>query len=168
MCTDFIPGSCCNTQNFLRLQANGPAFILLWYSFLLQPHIALTIDRGAREMTIEGGALWGNVYRTLVDQEDGIFVNGGRCPSVGVSGFVLGGGIGPFSRQYGMAVDSLNEVQIVTVDGELYTLTPEDDPDSEEGRDPKIVPSYPNSRFRPGTIKTSLPVSLKLSTSQND
>lgn len=101
-------------------------------------------------MTIEGGALWGNVYRTLVDQEDGILVNGGRCPSVGVSGFILGGGIGPFSRQYGMAVDGLNEVKIVTADGELYTLTPEDDPDSEEGRNPKNNPLIPEADFVPG------------------
>lgn len=95
-------------------------------------------------MTIQGGALWGHVYRTLVDEQDGILVNGGRCPSVGVSGFILGGGIGPFSRQYGMAIDCLNEVTIVTVDGEVYNLTPEDDPDSEEGRYPMTISSYPN------------------------
>ncbi|KAK7698260.1 hypothetical protein SLS64_012726 [Diaporthe eres] len=58
-------------------------------------------------------------------------VNGGRCPSVGVSGFILGGGIGPFSRSYGMAVDNLIEVSIVTADGELYTVRRDDDQDSE-------------------------------------
>lgn len=84
-------------------------------------------------MTIEGGALWGNVYRTLVDSRDGYMINGGRCPTVGVSGFILGGGIGPFSRQYGMACDNVREITIATADGEIYVVTPEDDPDSPEG-----------------------------------
>lgn len=94
-------------------------------------------------MTIQGGALWGNVYRTLVDEGEGIMVNGGRCPSVGVSGFILGGGIGPFSRSYGMAVDNLIEVSIVTADGELYTVRRDDDQDSENGKYLKMTPPPP-------------------------
>lgn len=97
-------------------------------------NLILTIHREAREITIEGGALWGNVYRTLVDEGDGLMVNGGRCPSVGVSGFILGGGIGPFSRSYGMAVDNLIEVTIVTADAEIYTVRADDDQDSSEGK----------------------------------
>lgn len=84
-------------------------------------------------MTIQGGALWGNVYRTLVDSEDGYMVNGGRCPTVGVSGFILGGGIGPFSRQYGMACDNVLQMTVAAVDEEIYVVTPEDGPDSAEG-----------------------------------
>lgn len=84
-------------------------------------------------LTVEGGALWGNVYRTLVDNEDGLMINGGRCPSVGVSGFILGGGIGPFSRSLGMGVDSLIEVTIVAADGETYTVTAEDAADTANG-----------------------------------
>lgn len=40
----------------------------------------------------------------------------GSCPSVGVAGFVLGGGFGPQSRMHGMASDSLVEADVVTVD----------------------------------------------------
>lgn len=96
-------------------------------------------------MTIQGGALWGHVYRTLIDEEDGNMVNGGRCPSVGVSGFILGGGIGPFSRQYGMAVDCLKEVTIVTADGEVYVIKPEDNQEEEEGRYLQIILLSPKS-----------------------
>jgi FAD/FMN-containing dehydrogenase len=102
--------------------------------------MALTANSEAREMTIQGGALWGHVYQYLVVEEEGLMVNGSRSPSVGVSGHVLGGGIGPFSRQYGMAVDCLNEITIVTADGEVYVLKPEDDPEKEEGRSLKIIP----------------------------
>ncbi|KAL1858162.1 hypothetical protein Daus18300_010043 [Diaporthe australafricana] len=90
-------------------------------------------DKDEMMMTIQGGALWGNVYRALVDDEEGLMINGGRCPSVGVSGFILGGGIGPFSRSLGMAVDNLMEVTIVTADGELTTVSAEDAPDTPEG-----------------------------------
>lgn len=40
----------------------------------------------------------------------------GSCPSVGVAGFVLGGGFGPQSRMHGMASDNLLEADVVTVD----------------------------------------------------
>ncbi|KAG8162692.1 hypothetical protein KVR01_007170 [Diaporthe batatas] len=91
-------------------------------------------DSEALTMTIQGGALWGNVYRVLVDSEDGYMVNGGRCPTVGVSGFLLGGGIGPFSRQYGLGCDNVLEMTVAAADGEIYIVTPADDPDSEEGQ----------------------------------
>ncbi|KAJ0107761.1 hypothetical protein J7T55_000023 [Diaporthe amygdali] len=91
------------------------------------------LDKQNQVLTVEGGALWGNVYRTLVDNEDGLMINGGRCPSVGVSGFILGGGIGPFSRSLGMGVDSLIEVTIVAADGETYTVTAEDAADTANG-----------------------------------
>lgn len=108
--------------------------------------------RAARELTIEGGALWGNVYRTLVDEGDGIMVNGGRCPSVGVSGFILGGGIGPFSRSYGMGVDNLIEVSIVTADGELYIVRRDDDQDSKKGKYLEMTTPPPNAPKQWGSL----------------
>jgi FAD/FMN-containing dehydrogenase len=39
--------------------------------------------------TLEGGAKWGHVYKELVNgRHDGYIINGGRCPTVGVSGFI--------------------------------------------------------------------------------
>lgn len=85
-------------------------------------------------MVMEGGALWGNAYRALINEAyDGFVLNGGRCPTVGVSGFMLGGGLGPFSRSLGMGVDSLLEVTLVTADGRVVTVSHTDHPDSDEG-----------------------------------
>lgn len=85
-------------------------------------------------ITIQGGAIWGQVYRTLVNAGlDGKVVNGGRCPTVGVSGFMLGGGLGPFSRSLGMGVDSLLQISLVTATGALVVVRPTDDPNSEKG-----------------------------------
>ncbi|KAI8628019.1 hypothetical protein F5Y19DRAFT_476813 [Xylariaceae sp. FL1651] len=92
------------------------------------------LDMDAEIMTVEGGALWGNAYKPLINgRHNGWAVNGGRCPTVGVSGFILGGGIGPFSRSLGMGCDTLQEITIVTADGELVTVSERDDPKSNEG-----------------------------------
>jgi hypothetical protein len=48
---------------------------------------------------------------------------GGICPSVGVSGAVLGGGINLFSRSFGLAIDTLEAVTLMTADGELLELS---------------------------------------------
>ncbi|KNG90646.1 hypothetical protein ANOM_001313 [Aspergillus nomiae NRRL 13137] len=75
-------------------------------------------------ITMQGGALWAHAYRQFVIEEvNGLVVNGGRCPTVGVSGFVLGGGLGPFTRKFGMGCDRLLEATLVTGKGELVKVT---------------------------------------------
>ncbi|KAF8464468.1 hypothetical protein BDZ91DRAFT_697832 [Kalaharituber pfeilii] len=76
-------------------------------------------------LTLEGGALWNDAYKLLINRRvdrDQYIVIGGRCSAVGVSGFTLGGGLSPFTRSYGMAIDQLKEVTIVTAEGDLVTL----------------------------------------------
>ncbi|EXJ75887.1 uncharacterized protein A1O5_00395 [Cladophialophora psammophila CBS 110553] len=86
-------------------------------------------------VTLGGGAQWGHAYKALVaGRYDGYMVNGGRCPTVGVSGFVLGGGLGPFTRKFGMGCDSLTEATIVTAKGDLVTVKETDDKQSNEGK----------------------------------
>ena len=46
---------------------------------------------------------------------------GGNSPTVCIGGYVLGGGTSPISRKFGMAVDNLLEVQMITYDGRLVT-----------------------------------------------
>lgn len=44
----------------------------------------------SKTVTIDAGCQWGHVYKTLInDRHDGLIINGGRCPFVGVSGFLL-------------------------------------------------------------------------------
>ncbi len=75
----------------------------------------VAVDRATGNMTITGAA-------TNQDVEDagkplGRTIPGGQCPTVGVAGFVLGGGLGFSMRQYGLAIDSLLATEIVTADG---------------------------------------------------
>ena len=50
-------------------------------------------------------------------------VPGGSCPTVGISGLTLGGGIGVVARAYGLTCDNLTSLQIVTADGQIRTAS---------------------------------------------
>ncbi|WP_189949298.1 FAD-binding oxidoreductase [Streptomyces alanosinicus] len=60
-----------------------------------------------------------DVYRGLAAK--GVTIPAGSCPSVGVSGLVLGGGHGVASRAYGLTCDSLTQATLITADGTQVT-----------------------------------------------
>ncbi|KAK8098971.1 berberine family protein [Apiospora kogelbergensis] len=94
-----------------------------------------TLDMNNRVIYVEGGALWLDVYKRLINgRHNGWAVNGGRCPTVGVSGFLMGAGLGPFSRTMGMGCDSVISITLVTADGDIITVRETDDPKSPEGQ----------------------------------
>ncbi len=60
----------------------------------------------------------------------GLAFNVPHCPSVGLSGFSMGGGMGwNWPRRGGMAVHSIVGAEIVTADGKLLRATPDENPD---------------------------------------
>ena len=56
-------------------------------------------------------------------------VPGGSCPTVGIAGLTLGGGIGVTSRAYGLTCDKLASLTIITADGKALTASPDEHPD---------------------------------------
>jgi hypothetical protein len=50
-------------------------------------------------------------------------VPGGSCPTVGIAGLTLGGGIGVTARAHGLTCDSLESLQIVTANGAVLTAS---------------------------------------------
>ena len=59
----------------------------------------------------------------------GIAFPGGSCPTVGIAGLALGGGVGVLSRQLGLTSDNLTAVQLVTTDDSVVTCNATSDPD---------------------------------------
>ena len=68
-----------------------------------------------------------DVYSTLAAHN--LLLPGGSCPTVGIAGLALGGGVGVFSRAYGLTCDQLTDVEIVTADGMLHRAGPGRDED---------------------------------------
>jgi FAD/FMN-containing dehydrogenase len=79
-------------------------------------------------VSVGAGCLWGEVYRKVA-VEHGRYVQGGGCLTVGVAGFVQGGGFGSLSKQFGTGAANLLEAEIVTADGRIRTVNRWHEPD---------------------------------------
>ena len=53
----------------------------------------------------------------------------GSITDVGIVGYTTGGGLGPMARTYGMAIDKVRAIEVVTGDGELRRATPTEHPE---------------------------------------
>ena len=53
----------------------------------------------------------------------------GSITDVGIVGYTTGGGLGPMARTYGMAIDQVRAIEVVTGDGELRRVTPTEHPE---------------------------------------
>ncbi|KAI0470314.1 FAD-binding domain-containing protein [Xylaria cf. heliscus] len=73
------------------------------------------------------GKTWEEIY--AYGESKGVSVIGGRHGTVGVSGYLLGGGLAFFPGLYGIAVDSVQNFQIVTGDSKIINAN------SKENRD---------------------------------
>jgi FAD/FMN-containing dehydrogenase len=85
-----------------------------------------SFDSSTGIATIAGGVLNAGVYEAL--SENDVTITHGRCPTVGAAGFLLGGGIGFNIRRLGVGSDALVSSQIVTADGDILTLSENENP----------------------------------------
>jgi FAD/FMN-containing dehydrogenase len=79
-------------------------------------------------VSVSGGTATVGAGTRLIDfynelAAHGRAVPGGSCPTVGISGLTLGGGIGVVARAYGLTCDNLQSLQIVTADGQVRTAS---------------------------------------------
>jgi FAD/FMN-containing dehydrogenase len=86
-----------------------------------------SISVGDGKATIGAGAALVDVYAGLAAQ--GVAIPAGSCPSVGLSGLALGGGVGVVTRQYGLTCDRIVGARIVTASGETLTVDADHHPD---------------------------------------
>ena len=78
------------------------------------------IDAERRTARVEAGVLWLDVVEAAA--RHGLAALHGSSPDVGVVGYSLGGGIGWYARELGMATNSVTAVDLVLPDGtQLHT-----------------------------------------------
>ena len=93
----------------------------------LSPMRRVSVDSAARTARAEPGANWGE-YNDATHAH-GLATTGGVVSTTGVSGLTLGGGLGWLMGTYGLAVDNLLSVELVTATGEVLTVDAESDAD---------------------------------------
>ena len=82
----------------------------------------LTLSLALRASLVHQGATLGMLYY-YAWYDAGMGINAGTCPPVGVSGFMLGGGFGYYSRRAGMACDSVTSFEMVEANGRLLKVS---------------------------------------------
>src|SRR5271154_5429702 len=97
----------------------------------------LTIDLGGlRDVTVDperklvhagGGCLLGDV--DAATGAHGLIVPAGIMSETGVAGLALGGGIGWFSRKYGLTCDNFVSLEVVLASGEVIEVSADSHPD---------------------------------------
>jgi FAD/FMN-containing dehydrogenase len=75
------------------------------------------IDPQTRTLWAQPGVTTGDIIGPA--GELGLALSTGDATSVGLGGLTLGGGIGWMVRKYGLAIDNLTAVELVTADGEV-------------------------------------------------
>ncbi|QIB68696.1 FAD-binding oxidoreductase [Aminipila butyrica] len=75
------------------------------------------IDECLNQLSVQGGVTNRQVYNFVSSK--GYPFPGGTCPTVGVSGYSLGGGWGLSCRNFGLGCDSLEEIVLVNYEGAI-------------------------------------------------
>jgi len=93
----------------------------------MTPMSSVVVDAGTRTATVGAGARLIDVYAALA--QHGLALPAGTCPTVGIAGLTLGGGVGVLSRKWGLTCDNLLAAQVVVADGRVLTCDALHDPD---------------------------------------
>jgi FAD/FMN-containing dehydrogenase len=76
-----------------------------------------SVEISGDAVVVGGGTRLGEVYGSLLEQD--LAIPAGSCPSVGVAGLTLGGGLGIIGRKHGLTSDHLLGAQVVLADGRV-------------------------------------------------
>lgn len=71
----------------------------------------IAVDKTAGLVTVGAGVSLYQIYQALAAK--GLALQAGSCPTVGISGHLMGGGHGLLARSHGLTCDSLQQVTVV-------------------------------------------------------
>src|SRR2546422_10446661 len=87
----------------------------------------VSVDPGRRIARVDGGAHLSQLDQS--SQEHGLVCPVGVVGHTGVAGLTLGGGVGRLQRRFGLTIDHLRAVELVTADGRLVRATADEEPE---------------------------------------
>ena len=93
----------------------------------LAPMKGIRIDPARRTIWAQAGVTWKELNRAAAGH--GLATTGGVVSSTGIAGLTLGGGEGWLMGKYGLTVDNLLAVEVVTADGQVIMASAEHHPD---------------------------------------
>ncbi|GKZ16881.1 hypothetical protein AbraIFM66951_006374 [Aspergillus brasiliensis] len=88
-------------------------------------HVKLSDDKSTADVGL--GLRWLDVYKAL--DPHGLAVAGGRIPTVGVPGLLLGGGISFQNSQYGVGAMGVSNYEVVLADSSIVNANAQENPD---------------------------------------
>jgi FAD/FMN-containing dehydrogenase len=93
----------------------------------LAPMQGVHVNGPARTARVDPGVWLGTMDREL--QKHGFIVPAGTVSHTGVAGLSLGGGTGRLARKFGLTIDNMAGVDLVTPDGKLRRVDAQQNPD---------------------------------------
>ena len=93
----------------------------------LSPMKAVRVDEATQRAWVEPGATLADVDRET--QAFGLALPTGINSTTGIAGLTLGGGFGWLTRKFGLTLDNLLSVDVVTADGEFRRASETENPD---------------------------------------
>ncbi|GAA1193146.1 FAD-binding oxidoreductase [Pseudonocardia alaniniphila] len=88
----------------------------------------VVIDAVSRTARVGAGVMWSEVIPKAA--KAGLAPLNGSNPTVGVAGYILGGGLSPtLGRSQGYAADHVRSLEVVTADGELRHVDAQSEPE---------------------------------------
>ncbi|KAI8965117.1 hypothetical protein F5Y11DRAFT_36641 [Daldinia sp. FL1419] len=106
----------------------NPGFSSVYNGILIDLRDLKTLEIGGEGILRAGaGNTWGNVYAYL-DEKD-LSAVGGRQSDVGISGYLLGGGMPAFPNLHGFAADSVKNFEVVLADSTIVNANADENAD---------------------------------------
>ncbi len=93
----------------------------------LAPMKGIHVDSHARTARVQGGVNWAELNRET--QLHSLAVTGGVVSTTGIAGLTLGGGLGWLMGKYGLALDNLRSVELVTAEGRVLRASKDEQAD---------------------------------------
>ena len=88
----------------------------------------ITHNEAQLELTVGAGCLFDEIYKVIRPEKYNIVGGGG---SVGIAGWIMGGGFSLKTNQHGLGIDNLVQAKIVVLGEEVKEVTASKDSDSD-------------------------------------